>query len=104
LRFGAFGAAAVVDGGSGSALRRARAVGVTGGVASSGVASLAAEVGDSTVRLMAGIGDEVPTRSSPPVPPSAREGLPLMFDPTAEATDKCMRWMIGFTKAAPTAG
>jgi hypothetical protein len=53
---------------------------------------------------MAGIGDEVPTRSSPPVPPSAREGLPLMFDPTAEAADRCMRSMIGFTKAAPTAG
>jgi uncharacterized protein len=31
-------------------------------------------------------------------------GCPLMFDPTADFGHKCMRWMIGFTKAAPKAG
>jgi predicted CoA-binding protein len=29
---------------------------------------------------------------------------PLMFDPTADGAHKCMRWMLGFTKAKPTAG
>jgi predicted CoA-binding protein len=29
---------------------------------------------------------------------------PLMFDPTADFGHKCMRFMIGLTKAAPTAG
>jgi uncharacterized protein len=31
-------------------------------------------------------------------------GCPLMFDPTADVGHKCMRWVIGFTKGAPTAG
>jgi hypothetical protein len=31
-------------------------------------------------------------------------GCPLMFGPTADFGHKCMRWMIGFTKAAPKAG
>ena len=29
---------------------------------------------------------------------------PLMFDPTADGAHKCMRWVLGFTKAKPTAG
>jgi hypothetical protein len=29
---------------------------------------------------------------------------PLMFDPTADTGHKCMRWVLGFTKAKPTAG
>jgi uncharacterized protein len=29
---------------------------------------------------------------------------PLMFDPTADAGHKCMRWVLGFTKGKPTAG
>jgi predicted CoA-binding protein len=31
-------------------------------------------------------------------------GCPLMFEPTADVGHKCMKWVIGFTKGAPTAG
>jgi len=31
-------------------------------------------------------------------------GCPLMFEPTADTGHKCMRWVIGLTKAKPTAG
>jgi uncharacterized protein len=31
-------------------------------------------------------------------------GCPLMFDPTADFGHKCMRWMLGLTGGAPTAG
>jgi predicted CoA-binding protein len=31
-------------------------------------------------------------------------GCPLLFDPTADVGHKCMRWVIGFTSAKPTAG
>ena len=31
-------------------------------------------------------------------------GCPLMFEPTADVGHKCMRWVIRFTSAKPTAG
>jgi predicted CoA-binding protein len=31
-------------------------------------------------------------------------GCPLMFDPTADFGHKCMRWALGLTGGAPTAG
>jgi uncharacterized protein len=31
-------------------------------------------------------------------------GCPLMFEPTSDGAHKCMRWVIGFTKARPSAG
>jgi predicted CoA-binding protein len=49
---------------------------------------------------------------SPEAAAAGREGgmtviegaCPLMFDPTADGAHKCMRWVLGFTKAKPVAG
>jgi len=31
-------------------------------------------------------------------------GCPLMFEPTSDVAHKCMKWVLGLTKAKPTAG